>query len=261
MKFNEAIENAWMIRNDGKSFKMLQHVYGSKEEVEETLAAAEWLYSATNSQQTRTSIINLIASWGYSLNPDKDIVETIHAAIDSRPYKFLSHEFIDKIADYIRNGAIQEDVMTLNDNIVDELNQEFLRARYGGMYNSTVSSREMVFRVSSVHFNWFNIIFTFVYDRKNSISSVTVVKDEEATGFDDVYSHRGYKMYQMPVQEFIELPGNPVVEALTESLSVKDKLCTGASIRESVGTNMNIRRLNERWFREKYNFFSTVQEM
>ena len=258
---NEAVENAWMIRNDGKPFRMLQHVYGSKEEIEETLMAAEWLYDATNSQQTRTSIIDLIASWAYSLNPDKDMVETIHSTIDSRPYKFLSHEFIDKIADHIRDGAVQDDVMSLNDHVVDELNQEFLRARYGGMYNSTVGNREMVFRVSSVHFNWFNIIFEFVYNRKNSISSVTVVKDEEATGFDDVYSHRGYKMYQMPVNEFIELPGNPVVEQLTENPSVKDRLTRGSTIRESAGTNMNMRRLNERWFREKYNFFSTVQEM
>lgn len=258
---NEAVENAWMIRNDGKPFRMLQHVYGSKEEVEETLAAAEWLYDATNSQKTKTSIVDLISSWGYSLNPDGDIVETIHSAIDIRPYKFLTHEFIDKIANHIRDGAIQEDVMALNDHVVDELNQEFLRARYGGMYNSTVGNKEMVFRVSSVHFNWFNIIFSFVYDRKNSISSVTIVKDEEATGFDDVYSHRGHKMYQMPVSEFIELPGNPVVESLNESLTVKDKLSQGQSILESAGTNMNLRRLNERWFREKYNFFSKVQEM
>lgn len=261
MNLNEAIENAWMIRNDGKSFRMQQHVYGSKEEVEETLMAAEWLYDATNSQHTRTSIINLIASWSHSLNPDKDIVETIHVTIDSRPYKFLTHDFINRIADHIRHGAVQEDFMSLNDHVVDELNQEFLRARYGGMYNSTVGNREMVFRVSSVHFNWFNIIFSFVYDRKKSISSVTVVKDEEATGFDDVYSHRGYKMYQMPVNEFIELPGNPVVEQLSDTSSVRDKLTMGNTIRESAGANINMRRLNERWFREKYNFFSTVREM
>ena len=68
-------------------------------------------------------------------------------------------------------------------------------------------------------------------------------------------------MYQMPVNEFIELPGNPVVEHLSDTPSVKDKLTMGNTIRESAGANMNMRRLNERWFREKYNFFSTVQEM
>lgn len=258
---HEAVENAYMIRNDGKSFKMLQHVYGNKEEIEETLAAAEWLYDATNKQKTRESIISLIASWGYALNPHQSIVDNIHDAIKSRPYKFLSNEFINRISNNIIHADIQDDVDALNDLVVDELNQEFLRARYGGMYNSTVGNHEMIFRVSSTHFNWFNIIFMFVYDRKSSITSVTVVKDEEATGFDDVYSHNGRKMYQMPIEEFITLPGNPVVEAMNNNPSVIDKLRAGYSIQESVGSNMNTRRLNERWFREKYKFFSKVMEM
>ena len=258
---NEAVENAWMIRNDGKSFRMLQHVYGSKEEVEETLQAAEWLYDATNKETTKTSIMNLIASWGYQLDGTEDIVANIHEAINSRPYRFLSHEFVDKYADQIRDGQVQDDIDALNDIVVDELNQEFLRARFGGMYNSSVGNREMVFRVSSAHFNWFNIIFTFVYDRKNQISSVTVVKDEEATGFDDVYTHRGYKLYQMPVNEFIELPGNPVIEELENIAESVAGLKRGDTIIESIGKNMNLRRLNEKWFREKYKFFSTIEEI
>lgn len=57
---HEAVENAYMIRNDGKSFKMLQHVYGNKGEIEETLAAAEWLYDATNKLDMEECITQLL---------------------------------------------------------------------------------------------------------------------------------------------------------------------------------------------------------
>lgn len=258
---HEAVENAYMIRNDGKPFRMLQHVYGNYDEVEETLYAAEWLYSATNKSTTRTLIANFIASWGYELNPDNDVVENILDAIDSRPYKFLTKDFVLSLADRLRDGEVDTDVQSLNCLVVDELNQEFLRARYGGMYNSTAGNKEMVFRVSSTRFNWFNIIFEFVYNRRGSISSVTVVKDEESTGFTDAYSHHGKKMYQMPIEEFILLPGNPIVEACDLTTSVNDRLKQGFSILESININMNNRRIVERWAREKYNHFSTTGEM
>ena len=261
MIIKEAAENAFMIRNDGKVFQMLQHVYGSNEEIDETLYAAEWLYSATGKDKTKKLIIDLIASWGYSLNYDGDIVQKIHTDIDSKGYKFLSHEFIDSISKLILIAAPHEDYMALNDLVVNELNQEFLRARYGGMYNSAVGNRELVFRVSSVGFNWFNIIFNFVYDHKNLISTVTIVKDEESTGFDDVYSHDGKKIFQMPVEEFILLSGNPVIENVQTNSTLYGELRKGSSIQESISYRMNIRRLNERWIREKYKFFADSTEI
>ncbi len=264
---NEATENAYMIRNDGKSFQMLQHIYGNKEEIEETLQAAEWLYDTTNKPTTQSTILEFISSWGHSLNPEHDVIDNIIEAIDSRPYRFLSKEFILRIESYIRNTPPLDDVDALNIRVVDELNQEFLRARFGGMYNTQAGSREMVFRVSSVYFNWFNIIFKFVYERKHMISSVTVVKDEESTGFDDVYSHKGKEMYRMPVDDFIMLPGNPVVESFQDEEDADDikqfqkELSHGSTLSESLGTKMNMSRQNELWERLKYRFFKNSSQI
>lgn len=266
---NEAAENAYMIRNDGKSFRMLQHIYGNKEEIEETLMAAEWLYDATNRPKTKELILELVSSWGHSLNPKNDIIDNILHAIDDRRYKFLSKEFVKRIESQIRDTIPLDDVDALNVRVVDELNQEFLRARFGGMYNTQAGSREMVFRVSSVYFNWFNIIFNFVYEHKHMISSVTVVKDEESTGFDDVYDHNGKEMYRMPIDDFIMLPGNPVVESFNitkddclESVKQFQKeIEQGATIAESLGTKMNMSRQNELWERLKYRFFKNSSHM
>lgn len=258
---NEVVENAYMIRNDGKTFKMLQHVYGSKEEIEETLAASEWLYGSTAKSTTKKLVIDLLSTWGYFLNPNNDIVENILLAISERPYRFLTKEFINSISDHIRDGAIRDDINALNDLVVDELNQEFLRVRYGGMYNSSVGNHEMVFRVSSIGFNWFNIIFKFVCENKTRIDSVTVVKDEESTGFEDVYSHAGHKMYKMPIEEFIMLPGNPIVESFNKDSTVVEKLTRGMSIIESTGNKINMRRLVERYERTRYCILQDLKEM
>ena len=39
---------AWMLRQDGEAFPVIQHLYGSLECVEETLYAGEWLYKHTS---------------------------------------------------------------------------------------------------------------------------------------------------------------------------------------------------------------------
>lgn len=240
---SEAVENAWMIRNDGRCFRVLQHIYGSEESIEETLAAAEWLYSATGNSGTRRLIIDFIASWAASLDSGEPIVDTIYAEVDDRPYKFLSTGFIDDIAYELDAANCYQDVEELNQLIVNELNQEFLRARYGGMYNSTRGNRDMIFRVSSADFNWFNIIFNFVYEHKNMIDTVTVVKDEESTGYDTVYSHKGVMMDKLPVEEFIMLSGRPVIESFAET-SIETALQSGKSIVESMSAAMNFNRIN-----------------
>ena len=112
-----------------------------------------------------------------------------------------------------------------------ELNQEFLRARYGGMYNTVVGSREMVFRVSSMGFNWFNIIWNFVENNKSKIDCVTICADEESTGREAYYyNHNGTIFYRTPVDEFIMLSGNPIVEKLKKNPVYKIYLAEGRSL-------------------------------
>lgn len=75
-----------------------------------------------------------------------------------------------------------------------------MRVRYGGMFNSSATSKELVFRISSVGFNWFNIIYVFVADHKREVQSVTIVKDEEATGYENYfYKYKGEVYDRMPI--------------------------------------------------------------
>ena len=52
---------AWMLRRDGIAFPCQWHYYGNADpaEVEETLYAAEWLYDATQSEETRRRCLDL----------------------------------------------------------------------------------------------------------------------------------------------------------------------------------------------------------
>lgn len=255
---------AWMIRNDGKLFRMKQHIYGSLTSFEETLAAAEWLYGATAKKSVQDIIIEFIASWvRVVLNQQSHLVEALYKEIDQRPYRFLTVDFVQSIADSLESAQPSSDVEALNQLVVAELNQEFLRARYGGMYNSRPGSREMIFRVSSVGFNWFDLIWTFVYNNKDFIDSVTVVKDEESLGTDAFYTHRGIKLDHLPLNDFIALPGNPVIESMEQSPPQKRSalnLAQGQGVLDSYPAT-NYGRLVNRYMIDQYYYAHHVMEI
>lgn len=239
-----------MIRNDGKAFPILQHIYGNPdiEYIDETLAAAEWLYKHTNSNTTKDLIIEFIVAYGNNLEGKEDIIDKIINDIEIKPYKFISRDFIIDNKEAILKIKNYRDLEDLNILICSELNQEFLRARYGGIYNTFSSSREMVFRISSVDFNWFNIIYEFVYKYKNNIDSVTIVRDEESTGLSNYYyKHNSEVFDNMSINEFIEIHGNPIIES--ESIkfdNIRLSLDKGKSLLESF-VNMNIIRICSRF--------------
>ena len=218
------MENAYMIRNDGNAIPVVQHLYGNIDEVTETLYAGEWLYEHTRYEKTKQLFINLIASYARfyeGLESSKSLISDLKAIITGYPYKYLSTGFVDAHAKEIQKAFDQLEMssgkslmQSQMQEIIDELNQEFLRARYGGLYNTKSSSREMVFRVSSTDFNWYNIIWQFVYDHEKVIDSVTIVRDEESTGVINGFyrSKSGQEYNQYPTQDFIMEKGSPVIE-------------------------------------------------
>lgn len=206
---------AWMIRRDGNAYEVVQHPYGS-DEVEETLYASEWLYMHTSNKTTQKTIIEFISAWADTLSTSTNRYATINERINSLRYRIFTQKFIDGIKTKINSCFVKSTVNELNDEVNNKLNQEFLRARYGGYYNrSRTQSTDMTFRISSTGFNWFNIIYEFVYNNRNIIDYVTIVKDEESTGIVDYfYSHKGYEFNRMPIDDFITLTGNPITEGL-----------------------------------------------
>lgn len=227
--------NAYMIRNDGKEIPVKIHPYGNPQVVEETIYASQWLYRNTAKDSTKNLIVTFIKSFAIDvLDIESNYSVYLWEWQSSLPYVVFEKEFLDEIADRLVN-ADSADVDTLNQLVCDELNQEFLRARFGGLVNSSSSSSEMVFRVSSVGFNWFNIIYMFVYNHKAEISSVTIVKDEEALGVSDYYYEHKNEVYnQLPIDTFLVQSGNPVVESLQVS-EKWHKINMGCSLIETFG--------------------------
>lgn len=128
---------AWMLRQDGTAFPCQWHYYGSADpaEVEETLYAAEWLYDATQSEETRQLCLDLIAAYGVALRPNRNLVRNLLLAILERPYVFLSRAFVERHAGelfYVDPARLPE----LNAAVNRALNSEFLRVRLGGLYCS-----------------------------------------------------------------------------------------------------------------------------
>lgn len=227
---------AWMIRNDGKAIAVIQHIYGSEVDDEETMYAAEWLYDNTRHNATKIICIQFIAAYvdKFEYRIQNSRSDRLLQIIKDRPYRFISSNFVSSHSKEI-NETTKVDRISARKQVVDELNQEFLRARFGGMYNTNSSSSEMVFRISSIGFNWYNIIWQFVYERYNSISNVTIVRDEEATGaVDYVYTNNsGDRYWMMPVKDFIEESGSPVVE---NDLT----MITGGMLKECLESGMSL---------------------
>lgn len=209
----EHLQGAYMIRNDGKSIKVTIHPYANPDDIEETLYAGEWLYNNTLSNSVKDDFLSLVHFW-----IEKDFNGSYNDCFDyvsNRKYKIVSLDFLNRNKDKILSSSTSKG-SSLLDVINDSLNQEFLRARYGGYLDSTSGSREMVFRVSSNNFNWFNIIYEFVYNNRNSISCVTISKDPESTGIDDYFYKVGREVInKLDIDDFIMLPGNPIVEELS----------------------------------------------
>ncbi len=116
------------------------------------------------------------------------------------------------LADKIKDGDLENALNKLR----YETNQEFCRVRTSGKFLSSRSNREIYFRISSFGFNWFDLIWQVVHDNKNMISGVTVCTDEKAKGYDEPYTYRGVELIRLPVDEFLTLPGNPIIETMTD---------------------------------------------
>lgn len=205
---------AWMLRKDGKAIQVPVHAYGDEEDSEYILMNAEWLYNNTSNSETKSDIINLLAV--YAVNNDCIDVSTFANYIIENNYLQIKVKFLEKISnnlekaiDFTISGK-NYDEEYFNKKVINDLNQEFCRVRAGGAYDSDGSLGDLYFRTSSSNFNWFDIIWEFVYNlyKQNKVKTVTIVRDKESTNEDKVYYNR------MPVEEFITLSGHPYIESI-----------------------------------------------
>ena len=205
---------AWMLRRDGKAIQVPVHAYGDEEDSEYILMNAEWLYNNTSSNETKSDIINLLAV--YAVNNDCIDVSTFANYIIENDYLQIKVKFLEKISNNLEKAidltisGKNYDEEYFNKKVINDLNQEFCRVRAGGEYDSDGSLGDLYFRTSSSNFNWFDVIWEFVYNlyKQHKVKTVTIVRDKESTDEDKVYYNR------MPVEEFITLSGHPYIESI-----------------------------------------------
>lgn len=181
---NFETEKAWMVRSDGVAFPCICHIYASKDDIEETLYAAQWLYGHTANAKTKDLCLRLFKTYGLSLSEHRNCARNILLHIKKTPYRFLNYDFVLGIADEIQNAA-DGDLLELNLQVNHALNNEFLRVRYGGMYDSEDDNRDLYFRLSNDGLltpEWNGIIQAIIREHKDEISEIIIVSDKESTG-------------------------------------------------------------------------------
>lgn len=197
---------AWMLRRDGTAFPCQWHYYGNTDpaDVEETLYAAEWLYGATGSDVTRDLCLDLIAAYGASLHPYRNLTRNLLLAIRERPYVFLSRAFVERHAGelfYVNPVRLPE----LNTAVNKALNSEFLRVRLGGLYDTVPDDRDLYFRVSEKDFDWLPLIRAFAETHAADADTVTVLWDWESTGHSEYLTDEvGRTLGHVPLKEVVQ---------------------------------------------------------
>ena len=197
---------AWMLRRDGTAFPCQWHYYGSSDpaEVEETLYAAEWLYDAAQSEETRRRCLELMAAYGVTLRPNRNLVRNLLLVIRERPYVFLSRAFVERHAGelfYVDPTRLPE----LNAAVNRALNSEFLRVRLGGLYDTVPGSRDLYFRVSGADFDWLPLVRVVAKTHAADADTVTVLWDQESTGHSEYLTDEaGRTLDHVPLKEMVQ---------------------------------------------------------
>lgn len=225
----------YMLRNDGD----LQDVsplhpyikYGH-ETVERALKALadtrlrslEWFYQNTQSQDTKQLIGSVVAY-----------------LIDTGKIGPSRGEFCGDLVDVYHPK--DEDIAGFVEELAANTNQEFCRIRTSNLLFRG-NSDDIYFRISSIRFNWFDLIWSLVYKYRNNIGTVTVCKDSNTFGGKyDPYKVGGVALDHLSTTEFLTLSGNPVVEDLqseTEAITEANKaLKAGQLISEAYDSQLH----------------------
>lgn len=222
--------NAWHLRQDGKAFPVQVHLYAMGDGDLSSEAEVAAFLLKTNSEDTKLSQ-RVIDAWLALCLEDKvryddteeDINDIIRNLPNELPYHFAypltgdelvnihkaanNFNSVDTLYEFIDRILFEEfDDLCLK--IRRSIDQQFCRVRYGGKYNSVKGSNSLYFRISSVGFNWRDVIYMFVSDLKRSrpVSDVSICRDQESDKSDGEYFYRskdGERYFQMPIQEYL----------------------------------------------------------
>ena len=239
-----------MIRKDGEIFECGEvHpyiLYNKNENFEVNIKDLffnldwlDWFYEHSNNKWVKDKIISCV----------KDIcdinVSEFPTNIEHKKNRYFIDEFFLKQA--IEKFKIKvEPIKDLTEEYLlgveaefkdlnDKCNQEFLRCRTGDLYTKG-SGSGIYFRISSVYFNWFNIIWKTVYENRNWLSDVTITPDHQSKDDKELFlRHNSTIINKLPVNDFINLSGNPVFESVDLMDITKNILIESGDLLDAFG--------------------------
>jgi len=132
--------------------------------------------------------------------------------------KYSNNTEVKKLlTELIANKIAEKDLDSILDKLSFETNQEFCRVRTSGKFLSTTTGREIYFRISSIGINWFDNIWQILNDNKALVDYVSICTDAKAKNYDVYYKYRGIELNKLPIEDFLTLPGKPIIEKLEEN--------------------------------------------
>ena len=209
----------YMLRNDGECIKCSpMHPYikddvskSDSKNLKELIEGAynfslRWYYHNTNQNEVREYIKSLISS-----------------VIACEDYEYTEEDFshivdFDYSTDRVSSDKLE--IASIYEMLNSMTNQEFCRIRTSNMIFGGTSG-DLYCRISSVGFNWFDIIYRLVLKNKDFVTTVTICKDGPSLGgANEFYSHKGEEFSHMPINDFLTLSGNPLVEKIDSACNL-----------------------------------------
>lgn len=211
LRENLSKETAYMLRDDGKLFKLNgahPYIWGSGANdlytlFKDNLDDLVWIYNYTENDFTKELMSDLI-KYVVEYGKEDDVLP------ENYNTDYLKNEFSDIDFNIPGNCTDFDEAYRISDALDYNVNNEFIRIRMSDKYFGGNNS-DLYIRIKSDSFNWFNLIWKLVNDNKSDISTITIERENES-GQDMVYSYKNHKFDHMPVDEFLTLPGNPIIE-------------------------------------------------
>lgn len=207
----------YMLRNDGQLFEChgyhpyICNVYDQKNDLEslvnERVDELQWFFEHTRNTEIKKYIQIIVNSSCKFQLVYLDMPENLESRF--------------KITDDTYSCANEKELYSILEWTNAETNQEFCRVRTSDLKLGG-SSGDIYFRISSIGFNWFPLIWNLVYSNKNWITSITISRDGSARDFNqkECYQIKGIQINHLPIDQFLTISGNPIIEEFHTSLPI-----------------------------------------
>ena len=250
----------YMLRNDGKVFEIESYrpyiIRPDEDADDNTLSflmdtdsefwCLKWFYDNTLNPVVKNDIRILIKSFVYHCKAQKSFIEGDILTNTEEIYKQFN--IIDKTTLLEDPNDIYEMLIKINNDV----NQEFCRFRTSDMIAGKYDTG-IYFRISSIGFNWFDLIWQIAYDNRKHYSDITIVRDGDKF---KAYVIDGERIFNYDIEDFITLGGHPIVEKYdNNALSM---LSSGKTITESTGyigmynLNRTVRYLKQKYYKDNF---------